>query len=51
MNRKMMARILNADRDYAWLSNAYIADADDGVRVCVCCIYHDVCLVCFVLSR
>eukprot|EP01036_Dinobryon_divergens_P024817 gene24817-33299_t len=31
MNRKMMARILNADRDYAWLSNAYIADADDGV--------------------
>ena len=35
MNRKMMARILNADRDYAWLSNAYIADADDGVRVCV----------------
>ena len=33
MNRKMMARILNADRDYAWLSNAYIEDADDGVRV------------------
>lgn len=30
MNRKMMSRILNADRDYPWLSGAFIAEADDG---------------------
>ena len=41
MNRKMMARILNADRDYAWLSNAYIQDADDGVRYMTVCVVLD----------